>query len=267
MLVNQIIGVIEQVAPRAFQESWDNTCLQVGNPFSECTGVLICVDVTPEVIDEAIAKKCSLVVSHHPLIFKGIKQLVGATPQQAAIMNAIAAGINVYSNHTALDNVPGGVSYTIAEKLGVHVQDALVPKPGEHSTKYGLGVFGDFEERPTVSQLIERVKKTFDSPVVRTTNRALLDADDPVTTIAICGGSGGEFIPVAIERRAQVYLTSDVRYHDFVDYGDRLMIIDIGHYESEKCTREIFKRIITDRFGDEVPVLISESQTNPIHYL
>ena len=266
MRINQIIGAIEEVAPRAFQESWDNTCLQVGNTFAECTGVLVCVDVTPEVIDEAHRLGCSLVVSHHPLIFKGIKQLIGATPQQAAIMNAIALGISVYSNHTALDNVPGGVSYTMAAKLGIHVQDALVPKAGEDSPKYGLGIYGDFEERPTVSELIERVKRVFDSPVVRTTNRAVLDADDPVTTIALCGGSGGEFIPVALDRRAQVYITSDVRYHDFVDYGDRLVIIDIGHYESEQCTKEIFKRIITDRFGTEVPVHLSQAH-NPIHYL
>lgn len=266
MLINQIIRAIEEVAPRHLQESWDNTCLQVGNTMTECTGVLVCVDVTPAVIDEAEARGCNMVVSHHPLIFKGIKQLVGATPQQAAIMNAIALGISVYSNHTALDNVPGGVSYTMAEMLGVHIQDALVPHAGMDAA-YGLGVYGDFEERPTVKQLIERVKTVFGSPVVRTTQLAEDCADDPVTTIALCGGSGGEFIPTAIERRAQVYITSDTRYHDFVDYGDRLIIIDIGHFESEQCTRAIFKRILTQKFGSELKVLVSESQTNPIKYL
>lgn len=282
MFTGQIIAAIEAVAPLALQEPWDNSGLQVGTRAGECTGVLICVDVTPAIVDEAIARGCNLIVSHHPLIFKGLKHLTGSTPVEAAVMNAIAAGITIYACHTPIDNVPGGVSYTMADMLGVHIQGALAPmdparlKALDDPTlqtvtdfgdpAYGLGVIGDYEERPTAQQLIERVKKAFGSPVVRTNGLGVGDSENLIVRLAMCGGSGSEFIATAVQKRCQAIITSDTRYHDFVDWANDILIIDIGHWESEQCTRHIFKDIITKQYPG-FNVLISETETNPIKYL
>ena len=117
--VGDIVRALEEFAPPALQEDYDNSGMQVGSRSAACTGVLLCVDVLPETIDEAIARRCNLIVSHHPLIFKGLKSLTGTNPQQTAIMNAIAAGVSVYSCHTSLDNTVGGVSHEMARRLGV----------------------------------------------------------------------------------------------------------------------------------------------------
>lgn len=132
MNLSHIIAALEEFAPLALQEKWDNSGLQIGLPpenDGECTGVMLCVDVTPEVIAEARSKGCNLVVSHHPLIFKGLKCIAGRTLQERAAADAIRAGIAVYSSHTALDSAPGGVSYEMASRIGARVLRALVPSP------------------------------------------------------------------------------------------------------------------------------------------
>lgn len=369
MLTGEIIAAIEAVAPPLWQEPWDNTGLQVGSRLTDCTGVLVCVDVTPEVVDEAVSLGCNLIVSHHPLIFKGIKSLTGRTPVEAAVINAIAAGISIYSSHTAIDNAPGGVSYTMAERLGVKVRRALAPMepkwyklavmvpagdadsvrmamfdagagslgdydccsyntvgegtfralPGAHphvgeigdihtepETKVevlvrhdlarkvvrtmldvhpyecpaydllqpinpdpaiGLGVVGVLDERMKPLDFIAHVKKVFKAPVARCTpfDRAM-DADTLISRVAMCGGSGGEFIGDAVSAGAQVYITGDVRYHDFVDRQNDILIIDIGHYETEECTKDIFYQIISQKFAN-FAVHRTNRGANPVQYL
>lgn len=127
MLNGQIIRAIEAFAPKSLQESWDNTGLQVGTLNTECTGVLVCFDVTPEVVEQAIALGYNLIVSHHPLFFRPVKRLTGETPQQVCAINAIAAGVTIYSTHTAIDSARGGVSYILAEKLGIEPLRVLDP--------------------------------------------------------------------------------------------------------------------------------------------
>lgn len=132
MKVSHIIAALEEFAPLSLQESWDNSGLQIGLPpesDGECTGVMLCVDVTPAVIAEAGTKGCNLVVSHHPLIFKGFKCIAGRSLQERAAADAIRAGIAVYSSHTALDSTEGGISYAMAEKIGARVLRALAPAP------------------------------------------------------------------------------------------------------------------------------------------
>lgn len=130
MKLSHIIAAVEEFAPRGLQESWDNSGLQVALPpeaEGECSGVLLCVDVTEDIIAEAAAKGCNLVLSHHPMIFKGLKSIAGRTPSERAVAAAIRAGVAVYSAHTSLDSTRGGISYAMAEKLGARVLGVLVP--------------------------------------------------------------------------------------------------------------------------------------------
>lgn len=368
MLIGEILAAIEAVAPLTLQEEWDNCGLQVGNRAQECTGVLVCVDATEATVAEATERGCNLIVSHHPLIFKGIKSLVGRTPVERTIIAAIRAGVSIYSSHTAMDNAPGGVSHAMAAKLGVEVLRPLAPLPAQwlvlnvrvpathadsvrlalfdagagamgdydgcsfsvqgtgtfraldgakpfvgqvnedheepevnitvsvphqlrgrvesillethpyqtpayefleprQSDPYaGCGVYGTLAERLTPCQLAERVKEVFNVPALRTTNPDnALEPDALISRVAICGGAGGSFIKDAVSAGAQAYITGDIRYHDFLDFGGDILLMDIGHYEGEECTKDIFYQIITQKFPN-FAVYKSEKGVNPVQY-
>lgn len=262
MTINSIIGAIQEVAPTSLQEGYDNSGLQLGDADKECTGILLCVDVTPGRVDEAVALGCNLIVSHHPLLFHGLKQITGATPQQQTVIRAIEAGVAIYSAHTSLDNAPGGVSAWLARELGLTYCGPLCPVSADMPDA-GAGALATSAAPLTADMLVDRVKKACGSPVCRCTippQGAVIDR------IAMCGGSGGSMIPDAIAAGAQAYITSDVRYHDFLDYSDRIFIIDIGHFESEECTKRIFYHIITQKFPN-FAVHYSDSEKNPINYI
>ncbi len=255
-----IINAINEYAPLSLQEDWDNSGVQLGWSADECRGVLLCVDVTPAIVAEARERGCNLIVSHHPLIFKGLRSITGENPVQRAVLDAIRSGITVYSAHTSLDSAVGGISYTMARMLGAEVCAPLAPgKPGDDT---GLGVVATLPAPLSQAEFAELVKKTFGSPVCRCS----AGTGAPISRIAMCGGAGGEFIPAAKAAGAQAYLTSDVRYHDFVDHGNDLFIVDIGHFESESCAKEIFYRVITEKFPN-FAVYYSRNEKNPINYL
>lgn len=258
--IADIIDVIEQAAPLRLQEDYDNSGLQLGDAAQECSGVLLCLDITPGVVSEAAARGCNLVVSHHPLFFKGVKHLVGATLQERAAVEAIRAGVALYSGHTNVDSAPGGVNAELASRLGL--TDVKPLEPSLLLPDAGMGAIGRFPEPLAPEALVERVKGVCGSPVVRC---SALPAS-PISRMALCGGSGGSLIDLAVKRKAQAILTSDVRYHDFVDYAGRIFIIDIGHYESEHHTKEIFHRLISEKFPN-FAVNYSETERNPINYL
>lgn len=262
--VRDVAEAIEAFAPLSCQEKWDNTGLQVGRPDERCTGVLVCVDVTPGVIAEAVERHCNMVVSHHPLLFHGLKSITGATPVEQAVMEAIRHGVAVYSSHTATDSVRGGVSHEMARRMGVSEDAVLEPAMGCGDPAVGLGIVGTLAEPHTPQMLAERVKEVFSSPVARCSDPDLAPA--AITRMAMCGGAGGSLIAAAVEAGAQAYLTSDLRYHDFTDWSSRIFLIDIGHYESEACTRDILSHVI----ARALPVLhveVSQSQHNPIFYI
>lgn len=372
MLNAEIIAVIEGLAPRSFQESWDNSGWQVGNPLAECTGALLCLDVTPAVVLEARDLGCNLVISHHPLIFKGLKQITGATIQQQAILHAISEGISIYSSHTALDNARGGVSYAMAAKLGVRVLGTLAPRavatwqqlnvivprdsandlrealmdigagatadprydcctftigghgsfraldgatpavgdidaleddtdevllqmpvpvrliskacatiaqvhpyespayhfvaPSDADHDAGCGVYGTLEARLAVSHFVETAKAVFGCDRLRVSRYGEGDGEERISRVALCGGSGGEFIPAAIAAGAQAYITADIRYHDFVDYGDKILLVDAGHHETELCAKDIFYHAISQKFPT-FALYKSTVENNPVKYI
>lgn len=261
MKVGDIIEAIEAVAPPSLQEGWDNTGLLVGRPEADCRGVMLCVDVTPEIVLEALEAGCDMIVSHHPLIFKGLKRLNGDGRVERSVELAIKRSVAIYCCHTSIDNAPGGVSWTMAKRLGVGGCEVL-SRQASGDGRIGLGVIGDFDRPLSASELVELVKQAFGSPVARCSHRP----DGKITRVGMCGGSGSEFLADAIAVGAQAYITSDTRYHDFVDYGNEIFIVDIGHFESEECTKEIFYQIITEKFPN-FAVRYSVTETNPISYL
>ena len=261
MTINSIIGAIQEMAPVALQESYDNSGLQLGDASAECTGALLCVDVTPERVDEAVAKGCNLIISHHPVLFHGLKQIIGTTPQQEVVIRAIRAGVAIYSAHTSLDNAPEGVNKWLAMELGLNYLHPLQPISA-NMPDAGAGAIANAAVPLSAMQLVEKVKQTCQSPVCRCT----IPPSGKISSIAMCGGSGGSMIADAIKAGAQAYITSDVRYHDFLDYTGRIFIIDIGHFESESCTKRIFYHLITQKFPN-FAVHYSDSEKNPINYI
>lgn len=260
MKIAEIIAAINAFAPLSLQEPWDNSGVQVGTVDAECTGALVCVDVTPAVVAEAAARGCNLIIAHHPLLFKGLKRICpGDNVVEQSVIDAIRGGITVFSSHTSLDSAPAGISRRMAGMLGASPAGPLAPGSTDDC---GLGCIASFDPPISRDEFIARIKAAFGSPVVR------CSAKTPplISRIGICGGAGGEFIPRAIEAGCDAMLTSDVRYHDFVDFGRRILIADIGHFESEECAKQIFYEIISD-FFPTFAVYKSESETNPIKYL
>lgn len=356
MQLRNIIAALEKMAPRALAESWDNSGLQVGLPpgQTECTGALVCVDVNEAVIEEAVKAGCNLVISHHPLIFKGLKSLTGSTLPQRSAYAAIRAGVAVYSAHTSLDSAPGGVSYTLAELLGAKVLRPLQPtkvpmvrvsvicqrsaaqdislilannhiqndtswdvtstrledNPGsidltlshtpltrveaevsaleidavmaalesygssalsistrtleEGIPGAGLGVLAVLPRSMNGQQLWDLVSSRLEVPQARCSSAWA--EKHQICTIALCGGAGGEFIPAAISAGADAYITAEIRYHDFCDYGSSIALLDIGHFESEKCAKDIFIKVLKNKFPNFV-VRFAECDINPVKYL
>ena len=231
MLLREIINSIESVAPRSAQEEWDNSGMQVGDTERDVQSVLLTTDVTPAVVDEAVALGCQLIISHHPLLFRGLKQVCGQTPQARVVEKAIRNNIAIYSAHTNLDSVIDGINTRLADLLGVRDYRMLVSQ---------LGVIGQLAEPMTYDAFLAHVRDTLECTYVRYT----LPARAQVRTVALCGGSGAEFIEEAIGQGADVYLTADCKYHEMQDADGRIGLIDVDHWVSERHCREIFRDIL-----------------------
>lgn len=240
--ISDIIRAIEKVAPLSLQESWDNSGLQVGSPNAWITGVLTTVDVTPEVVDEAVRLGANLIVSHHPLLFHGLKSITGETRNQKALIAAIKNNITVYSCHTPLDKAEDGLSWQLAKYLGFEPFLPLVP--AEPGTKTGLGVICKGDQETPVNFFIDLIKKKF--PHMR--HSSLEIGPWEIGFIAVCTGSGSSLIPDVLRANCQMFITGDLRHHDFVDYSDQLILVDCGHYETEVfakyCLRDIILRAL-----------------------
>ena len=258
--VKEIAAAIEEFAPRSLQESYDNAGLQVGDPDAEVSAVLLCLDVTEDILNEAIARECNLIVSHHPLIFKGLKDLTGSNPTQRIVMEAVRKGISIYSAHTNLDSTWDGVSHEMARRLNITEISVLEPQNPEAKT--GLGVVGNITPTPKI-EFLRKIKETFSVPALRYSSQspALV-----IRKVAVCGGAGASLISAAVARKADILITGDVKYHDFTSFGHEIIIADIGHFESELCSREILFRIIHGAYPD-LETYFSETESNPIKIL
>lgn len=364
MLLKEITQYLEKLAPLSYQESYDNAGLITGSPEWEVTGVLISLDATEAVVEEAIAQSCNLIVAHHPIVFKGLKKLTGANYVERTVLRAIKNDIAIYAIHTNLDNVKGGVNYKIAEKLGLQKVKILSPKKGllqklvtfvpvENTTQVlnalyeaGAGNIGNYsgcsfrtagtgtftpneeanphigaqnkpeqvhedrievvmpshlsgkilealrnahpyEEVAYYSSSLENSYQDVGSGVLGELpqpmeERAFLTQlktqmqlntikytalrNRPVQRVALCGGAGIFLLPEAIKQKADVFITADVKYHEFFDADGKLVVADIGHYESEVFTKELIYTYLSQKFTN-IALILSKVITNPIFYL
>ncbi len=255
------MSALEQFAPLPLQESWDNAGLQVGLTEAEVSGALLCLDVTERIIDEAVRRGCNLVVSHHPLLFRGLKQVSDLTDVQRTVRKAIQHDVCVVSMHTNMDNAQGGVNFKMAEKLGLQGTVFMSPKR-VGDVECGSGVIGTLKYPTTADVFLQQVKREFGVACVMC-NELL---DRPVLRVAICGGAGDFMLDEAVRLGADAFVTGEMHYHQYFGYEQRVQICVIGHYESEQFTTEVFRDIISARCPG-VRTEIAETCTNPIYYL
>jgi dinuclear metal center YbgI/SA1388 family protein len=364
MRIKDITDFLEQFAPLSYQESYDNSGLLIGDANAEISGIAITLDVTEQVIDEAIRNGDNLIIAHHPLIFKGLKSLTGKHWVERCVIKALKHDIALYAIHTNLDNVHLGVNKKIAEKLSLKNIRILSPKseilsklvtfvphenaqqvldalynagagqigqydhcsfqtegtgtfrPGEGSSPHignhhvdetvsekrielifpshlkhrivsalhnshpyeevayylstlsntnqevGSGIVGDLTSPMDTSEFLRHLKQTMRTDCVRHTPIC----KEKVSKVALCGGAGSFLLTKAIGAGADVFITGDFKYHDFFEADNRIVVADIGHFESEQFTKDLLYDIISEKFTN-IALRLSEVQTNPINYL
>jgi dinuclear metal center YbgI/SA1388 family protein len=364
MKVSEITDYLESIAPKPYQESYDNSGLLTGSPAQEITGTLITLDCTEAVIEEAIALQANLIIAHHPIIFKGLRKLTGSNYVERTIIKAIQNNIAIYAIHTNLDNVHSGVNRKIAQKIGLKNLSILAPKnntlsklvtfipnsdtdkvlqslhdagagqvgnykncsfqvggsgtfmpneqaeprigsanqqervdetrvevifptylghkmvqtlkkshPYEEAAYYltpltnenqevGSGMLGELDEPMEPMAFLKLLKQRMDLPLVRYT----AVPGKPIKKVAVCGGSGSFLLPQAIQSGAQVFITADFKYHEFFDADNRIIVADIGHYESEVFTKDLLGDILMEKFPT-FALNFSRTVTNPVRYL
>ncbi|MCS6824685.1 MAG: Nif3-like dinuclear metal center hexameric protein [Cytophagaceae bacterium] len=361
--IKEVIQWLESSVPCALQEDYDNCGLITGNANQEITGINICLDVTEKVIEESIASDCNLIISHHPVVFRGLKKINGNHYVERILIQAIKNDIAIYALHTNLDNVHYGVNKKIADIIGITDTRILAPKSGllKKMVTYvpkeqadtvlkalyaaGAGNIGNYSEcsfqldgvgtfkpneqaNPTLgsANMLEyvqekRVEVIFPSYLQRNVTTALYNAhpyeepaydiiplsnehalvgagmigtltspmseteflqllktrfnlscirhtkllNKPVVHVAVCGGSGSFLTQQAIAERADVFVSSDFKYHDFFEADEKILIADIGHYESEAFTKELIYEIVIKKFTN-IALRFSKVNTNPISY-
>lgn len=361
--VKDITNYLEQWAPLSYQEAYDNAGLLVGEPTMLVNGVLICLDVTEDVIEEARQQGCNLIIAHHPIIFQGIKRITGATYVERCIIQAIKYQIAIYAIHTNIDNIAEGVSQCIAQQLDLRARRILLPKPHSFQklTTYvpasaldqvrdtlhqaGAGHIGNYThcsfeslgtgtfrpnhaanpsigQRGTLEKVVEHKLEviypsylskniaTFLQQVhpyeevayqiqnIENANdqvgagmigelsqpldtqsflhylqdkmqlthiRHSAPISNPIKKVALCGGAGIFLLQEAIKQGADAFVTADVKYHSFFDAEGKLLLADIGHYESEVPIKELIYSKLSEKFSN-IACVKSTTHTNPVHY-
>jgi len=260
MTIRAIADALETLAPLALQEDYDNAGLQVGLIEDEVTGVLLCLDITEDIVAEALRLGCNLVVSHHPLIFRPLKRVTGATYQQRCVMEAVRHGIALYSAHTNLDNAEDGVNYRIASLIGLRSLEWLEEKPAAEGLAGGSGVIGDLPTPENATDFLRRLKDSFGVKCLMHTDPSGLT----LRRIALCGGAGSFLMDDARAKGADAFITGEISYHHYFD-ADGMLLVALGHYESERFTPDLLRDFLAARFPD-LRIEMTSVDTNPIHY-
>lgn len=258
MKIKDVTSALERFAPLPLQEDYDNAGLQVGLTEADVSGVLLCLDITEDVLREAVAQGCNMVVAHHPLIFRRLRRITSEDYVQRCVMFAIKNDITIVAMHTNLDSVKGGVNYMMARQLGLQDTELIEPRTA-FGAEAGSGVTGMLPEPMEAAEFIAKIKKTFRADSIKV-NELL---KRPIRKIALCGGSGAFVLPKAIEAGADAFITGEMHYHEFFGTEQLLQIAVIGHYESEQYTINLLQEIINESCPGVRTVLTSVN-TNPI---
>lgn len=257
--IKDIVQYLNETFHPEYQEDYDNSGFLLGDTAEEYHGALVALDLTEEVVDEAIAQGLNLIVTHHPFIFSGVKRITDSNASGRLIIRLIRSRIAVYAAHTNLDNLPDGVNGILSEKLNMH--NCHILRAFETDSTLGAGMVGNLEAPISTEAFLLKVKSLTGLPTVR-----YAGGKGMVQRIALCGGSGSEFIGDALAAKADIYLTADLKYHDFQRATDTMAIADIGHYESEQFAKEIISRAILKKFSN-FACRISEKQGSLVSYI
>lgn len=298
LTIADILHVVYSWAPKELAWERDNIGLLVGDPNDPVTGILVCLDCTAEVVAEARQRGASCIIAHHPLMFRGMKNLRWSEGEGRVVADLVRAGISLIAAHTNADSSESGLSVVLARKLGLTLRGVLEPTPGgmrlfqdqvgkEYSrvaprwaglprevavpvdtpAPFGLGVIGTWEEPKALPEVIDRIKEETGAEKVRMSNPPVMDR---IQHIAVCTGAGSSLIGAAWGAGADLYLTADLGYHDFHGWSDRLVLVDAGHFETEclfvDACREAVERELAE-VDAAPPVWASRSLQNPVRIL
>jgi len=248
MKLFEIIEILEKAFPKEGAYEWDNIGLLVGDENAEIAKVFLTLDITEGTIKDAVENHCQLILSHHPMMFTGIKQINTKTSEGRIILSAIKHGINIYTAHTNCDVAPSGINAYLAELFQLEESEPL-----EES---GLGRIGKLKKECTLCELCEMVKSTLKLPALRVCG----NTEARVKTVAIGSGACSDSIPYAIEKNADVMITGDTKYHNMLDYSGDIAIIDAGHYGTEIVVCDIFTKLLRD-----CPVELIQTSRNDVY--
>jgi dinuclear metal center YbgI/SA1388 family protein len=270
MTIKEITSVLEAWAPLSLQEHYDNSGLILGSTDAVVQKVLICFDLKPEVIDEAITLGANLIISHHPAIFKGLKHLNPSTLLGSMLKKSLAHDIGWYAMHTNFDNIMDGVNKTLADVLQLKDRHPVMPAETIRQERgvvtieeTGVGIVGECKNTYSGEALLLVLKDVTGVPVIRHSGNI---PSAGVRRIALCGGAGAFLVDKALALGADVLITGDVRYHDFFDAAAKgLWVIDVGHFESEQFAKQTLLRFFTKNFPT-FAALVSEKETPTVYY-
>ena len=272
--IGDIGQALEGWAPRDSAQEYDNVGLQVGDARRAVSRALIALDLTPSVLDEARRHNAGLIVTHHPLLFHPLRSVTADGFVSSLALRLAESGIALYSIHTNLDAALGGVSFALAEQLGLEDTRFLDAPPETEgldgsSIKQpppptGLGVLGRLPEPTPLSGFLQHVAERLQAGSLRYVG----DLETTVAIVAVCGGSGSSFTRQALQAGADAYVTADVTYHTFFDVLDtagrpRMALIDAGHYETEAVT----ERLLQDWLRRQFPAVEwrrTQTRTSPV---
>jgi len=259
MKLIDIQKVLEDWSPLTNAEDFDNVGLLVGDSNAKINKGLITLDTTDEIIDEAINLDCNLIITFHPFLYKGHENLKSEEYVDKVIVKALKNNINIYAIHTNLDNNPKGVSYQISKKLGLNNIEVMIKN--EEKENIGMGMIGDLEIEKTETDFLNFLKDKMEITNLRHSN--LLGNN--IKRIGVLGGSGSFAIEEALNKNIDCYVTADLKYHDFFKSNNKMLLVDIGHYESEKYTKELILNYLNKKIP-KFACVIAKSRTNPVNY-
>ncbi len=257
--VADVLAALTRCAPLSLQESYDNAGLQVGTLAAVVTEVLLAVDVTEAVVDEAVARGSNVIVAHHPLLFHPLARVSDSTYIERCVARALRHNIAIIAMHTNIDAAQGGVNHKIAEKIGLHALRSIGEEKEVDGIRGSAGVMGMLPASLSAEAFIALLKERFHCRSVQT--NVLLRR--PIRSVAVCGGAGAFLVGEAQRQGADAFVTGEMRYNDFFDHDQQLQIVALGHYQSEQYTTELFRECLASA---AVPCHITTISTNPIFY-
>ena len=260
--ISEVLQYLETIAPLSLQEDYDNAGLITGSKEWEVQGVLTCLDSTEDVVEEAISLGCNVIVAHHPIIFRGLKRITDEHYVQRVVSKAIKHDIAIYAIHTNLDNVFNhGVNSKICDRLNLRNRTILNPKDANDVSNIGSGMIGELELEMDEIDFLALLKERMKINQIKHTSLI----GNKIKRVALCGGSGSFLLNMAIRSGADIFITSDFKYHEFFDADGHLIIADIGHYESEFFTIELLFELLREKFST-FALHFTKVNTNPVNY-